>query len=660
MIKPKQIKIGIKAKILLSLLPITIPIVVMVVLNFINSRNEIITSSNRLVETIIVNKANEINNYLENQKGIFQDWVAEDVYGLSIEFNILDELKLTLADRLENSPEFRFLGLLDKSGTIIVSTNPGLLGKNRSDWMNLYQDSGSGIVLEDSKLDLGDNGAPEDYLFLFPTHDSSGNMNGLFISILDGNYFQKSTSDMAAIMEEDGFTNSEISIVNLEKQIYLANSLGNTGATVQFTNETIVWMSDNPGTTHEYQYLDQSQFISNGLIRDFNDSSSTSSESIVRLIAAVPIKNTLSKVYQVMWMNLIIGIGSVIFVSLIVLFSTNRIVRPIFKMVNMLQDMARGEGDLTKRLEVLTKDELGELANWFNTFVAKLQELLRHVKNSTQQVGTAAKEISASSEDMATGAEEQQSQLSEIATSIEEMSAMILEASNNADDTKKNANEANKAADDGRVKVNDTVNGIEGIAGIVSSAADQISALQVRSSEIGEVIQVIDDIADQTNLLALNANIEAARAGDAGRGFAVVADEVRKLAERTVNATSEIGEKIKQIQLDINESVNAMSEITDKSSSGQKLAFQSGEALDQITTSIENVDRAISQIANAANEQSTGVEEISSNVESVSTVSKRTAESAQELACSADELNKEVQELTELLSQFQVKVYLNQ
>jgi methyl-accepting chemotaxis protein len=333
-------------------------------------------------------------------------------------------------------------------------------------------------------------------------------------------------------------------------------------------------------------------------------------------------------------------------------FMSGRIIRALSKIVEALKRVS--ENDLTVTVDIDSKDEIGEMASQLNTTVGNISSLLKQISTSSSQVGSASSQISAASEQLAAGAEEQQSQLSEVATTMEEMSAMILESSKNADETRQNAQTAGDTAGTGREVVGKTVSGFQTVANTVERAAGQITELNKRSEDIGNVIQVIDEIADQTNLLALNANIEAARAGEAGRGFAVVADEVRKLAERTVSATGEISTMIESIQGDIGAAVESMSEIQIQSNEGLDLVSQSDSSLEEISGSVGSVVTAVEQIASAANEQSSGAEEVSKNIEGVSTVAKQSASSAQELAASAEQLNKEIQSMNELIGQFTV------
>ena len=354
-------------------------------------------------------------------------------------------------------------------------------------------------------------------------------------------------------------------------------------------------------------------------------------------------------------LTLLIVAGIAISGLILVIFGTRYITRPIAQMIKVLQDLDEGEGDLTKRITTDSEDEIGLMANLFNSFVSKTQNLIMQIALSSEQVNSAASKISSSAEQMAAGAEEQQAQLSEVATTMEEMSAMILEASKNANETRENAQQTGRTAEGGREIVSQTVTGFETVVQTVERAAGQIESLSKRSEEIGNVIQVIDDIADQTNLLALNANIEAARAGDAGRGFAVVADEVRKLAERTVTATAEISNMIESIQGEIQDAVESMTAIQEQSKDGLELVSQSDQSLQEISGAITGVVTAVEQIATSTNEQSSGAQQISKNIEGVTTVAKESASSAQELAASAEQLNREVQGLNDLMGQFKVE-----
>ena len=234
------------------------------------------------------------------------------------------------------------------------------------------------------------------------------------------------------------------------------------------------------------------------------------------------------------------------------------IFKPIVHTSEMLKDIAEGEGDLTKRLEIRSHDEIGELAKWFNLFVAKLQSIMSKIADATTQLASATEELSATSSQITVGTEKQSSQAEQIATSMEEMSATVIDIARNASEAAEAAKGATDKAGKGGEIVKNTVEGMNRIADAVRQSASTIEALRSSSEQIGEIIGVIDEIADQTNLLALNAAIEAARAGEQGRGFAVVADEVRKLAERTTKATREIAEMIKSIQADTGGAVSSM------------------------------------------------------------------------------------------------------
>jgi methyl-accepting chemotaxis protein len=230
-----------------------------------------------------------------------------------------------------------------------------------------------------------------------------------------------------------------------------------------------------------------------------------------------------------------------------------------------------------------------------------------------------------------------------------------METTRNSSSAAEAAKHAGTIAKEGGIVINETINGMGRIAEVVRKAAVTVQALGKNSDQIGEIVQVIDDIADQTNLLALNAAIEAARAGEQGRGFAVVADEVRKLAERTTKATKEIATMIKQIQKDTEGAVVSMSEGTAEVEKGKQLADKAGDSLNQIIRGSEQVVDMATQVAAASEEQSATSEQISKNIEAISNVTQESTAGIQQIAKASEDLNQLTLNLQELVGHFKLK-----
>ncbi|HEX3484891.1 MAG TPA: methyl-accepting chemotaxis protein, partial [Micropepsaceae bacterium] len=273
------------------------------------------------------------------------------------------------------------------------------------------------------------------------------------------------------------------------------------------------------------------------------------------------------------------------------------------KMIGMMKDLAEGEGDLTKRLEIATNDELSELAGWFNTFLIKVHHIIYEVAGTADQVASASEQLSSSATLQAQGADAQNDQTTQVATAMQEMSSTVQQVSESCTHAAEASRHAAETAREGGTVVEKTLTQMRSIAESVGGTAKQMVDLGRRSDQIGVIAGVIDDIADQTNLLALNAAIEAARAGEQGRGFAVVADEVRKLAERTTAATKEIAEMIKTIQDGTSGAVKAMEVGSQQVEAGVTSTARAGESLQQIIHMSEEVGSMISHIATAATQQ---------------------------------------------------------
>ena len=342
-----------------------------------------------------------------------------------------------------------------------------------------------------------------------------------------------------------------------------------------------------------------------------------------------------------------------IFAAIIISYLINRVIMgPIRGTVEVIESMARG--DLTKRIDVRSSDEIGTMASNMNGFIDTLQDTIRSFATNAVELASASAELNNTSDRIATGAEEVAAQSASVATAGEEMSATSGDIAQNCQMAAEGAQRASQSAQKGAEVVEKTVAVMEQIANKVQETAKTVESLGARSDQIGNIIGTIEDIADQTNLLALNAAIEAARAGEQGRGFAVVADEVRALAERTTRATREIGEMIKAIQNETKGAVAAMEQGVRQVESGTEEASKSGAALRDILEQINDVAMQVNQIATAAEEQTATTSEISSNMHQITDVVQDTSRGAHESSAAARRLSALASELQNAVSRFRV------
>ena len=372
-------------------------------------------------------------------------------------------------------------------------------------------------------------------------------------------------------------------------------------------------------------------------------------------------KNAVKEYYQtsrefIQKMNKTIALASIIVIGFFIAFGILT-VRTIKKPINTVVDAAEyiAGGDLTHTINVNTKDEMGIMSSRLNSMIANIKNAFQKIIVSVKTMNEDTEGLTELSRKLLEGAEQQTSKIEQVSVSATEMSQTILDMARNATDASDATKVSFNTATEGKEVVNQTVTSITNLSKSVSEASNTIEGLGKNLDEIGVIVSVIQDIADQTNLLALNAAIEAARSGEHGRGFAVVADEVRKLAERTANATNEIGTQISSIQSESKASISIMEQGKSLAEESMSNAAKAGEALQKIVESSDSVTDIVRKVATATEEQSAASEEVSQTMEHINEIINEHCGLAEQVKQSAHNLSQNAQKVIEETSFFKTE-----
>jgi len=319
-----------------------------------------------------------------------------------------------------------------------------------------------------------------------------------------------------------------------------------------------------------------------------------------------------------------------------------------------MKDIAKGEGDLTKRMVIKGRDEIDKVGIHYNHFLETIHETVKQVRDSTSSLEGAAQHLLEITESMRSNVSGQQQEIELVATAVYEMSMSVQEVASNASKAASSADEADKSSKEGQNVVSSTVSIIETLSDEVANSANVIDKVKADSQKIDAILDVIKEIANQTNLLALNAAIEAARAGETGRGFAVVADEVRALASRTQQSTVEIQNMIEQLQSGTENAVKAMDAGKCKVKESVESVALAGSSFESIAGFISQVSDMNNQISCAADEQSNVAEDVNKSITRIKDVGIKTAESTEHTAEASQKLTSLSSELKQLVGKFKL------
>ncbi|MCJ8313363.1 MAG: methyl-accepting chemotaxis protein [Saccharospirillaceae bacterium] len=374
--------------------------------------------------------------------------------------------------------------------------------------------------------------------------------------------------------------------------------------------------------------------------------------TVVILTNSTSLDNALLLIIQSSIIKIIIL--DLIMAAIIYLFVKLIIINPIKEIANTLKDISQGEGDLTNRIEIKSRNEIGYLGIYFNLFIEKLHKSMTQVDTVAITVNELAGDLQELSNDSKDIVSKQDQEMDMVAAAITQMSATANEVSNNTTIVAESAHNASQSASEGRALVTQAVEIISDLSNQIDEATTATSSLSSEVGNIVSVLNVIKGIAEQTNLLALNAAIEAARAGEQGRGFAVVADEVRALAARTQDSTVEIQKMIENLESSTAKSVKIIT-------SGKELGIKSVEKVNLVNQSLQDVFKSIEaitdmtdQIASSVKEQTHVSEEISVNVNHLSDLSSTTFQKVESSAVKSTEVHDQADHLLGLLKQFKL------
>ncbi len=348
------------------------------------------------------------------------------------------------------------------------------------------------------------------------------------------------------------------------------------------------------------------------------------------------------------------GLAIAVLMSLLVLYISRSITRPLREVVSAMENIASGEGDLTRTLASEGNDELATLARHFNTFTNKLRQVISQMLQAAAALNQSADTLGGVATKSQQESQQQALQMEQVATAINEVTYAVQDVAKNAEQASGEVQGAENNAKQGQANIDRSLQQIDQLSVTIGKAVEVIQTLAQETTQIGGVLEVIRSIAEQTNLLALNAAIEAARAGEQGRGFAVVADEVRLLAQRTQKSTAEIHSMIERLQTNSEAAVNVINESSKASQLTVEQARQAGESLTLISQSLRNLTGLNASIASATLQQAHVVEDINQNVTDAASLAHNNALAAEQSSSASQHLNQLADELNRLLRQFRV------
>lgn len=600
---------------------------------------------NELIIDQITKQADSISTMMDSwvteRKINVKNWTKEKEFPNAVDTSWVDGFarkksseKLEIFKKDYNS--FESINLADSTGTVTASSDPELVGISKVENQPFFKDAFKGQMVTSRMFKSASTGRPV-FAIAAPI-------------LLD----EEVTGVLFALIDFTSFSDKFITPVKIGKKGFLF-VLDHSGVAVVYPDKKQVFQLDLSKLDVWASIKDKKQGIVNTLL--------DKSQSVVAfrqldalsvyISAAADSGEIFSPVKVLARVSAATVVLSVIIAVLIILFIANSIVKPLKEVVTNLNDAAEGDGDLTTRIKVTSRDEIGDLAKSFNVFIGKIQSIIKEVAINSNDLTSSAENLTAISIEMNHSSSHTSKISTNVANSSEEMKHTIASVARVLDTTSSNINTVAAAADQMSATINEIAANAGNASQITLNAVAQAKKVTLQMNDLGDsasqinlVVSTIADISAQVNLLALNATIEAARAGESGRGFAVVANEIKELARQTADATDQIRSRIEGIQTSTTQSISGIKEITDTVDTTNDIVTSIASAIEEQSSATREIAGNIAQVSsgvgevNASMSQASGVTvEIASKIADVNT-------SAGELSANSDKVNKKAADLS--------------
>ena len=652
-----MIKMNIRNKFLVpTILLIIVGMGVSATISYVKSKNALSAALLDNIEQRASSTATSLESWIRDRQLDLRSWSHEEVYIKSTKSSIIGKAARVSANEKLGRLQAEYgyyedICLAGENGMVIAANTDKIVGKINVTDREYYKSAMAGNTYV-SDVSLSRNSGNPVFFVATPVKDGR-QVKGVLFGVVSISNFSKNFIDNIKV-GQSGY----------------AFAVNKTGMLIAHPDRSKI-MKENIG---EFDFGKQMLAQKNGLFAYTHDGIKNQvafktvegKEWIVAV--SVPEAEILAPVKSLGQINLLVAAAVIAIATVLIFFVTSSVVKPINRVVAGLQDAAQGDGDLTKRIDIKTTDEVGELARWFNTFIEKIQRIISEVAQNAQNLTTSSKDLAAIAGHLSENAGHTSEKAMTVSAASEQMSTTISSAAGIMDETSSNLNIVASGAEEMTATISEIAGNTEKgrqiaeeAVGQTTHATTQIQDLGNAAVQIGKVVETITEISEQVNLLALNATIEAARAGEAGKGFAVVANEIKELAKQTAVASGEIKQQIEGIQnstqgtvTEINSIANVVGQVNELVSTIAAAVEEQSVTTKDIAGNVARASEGVSEVNTSINEGSNAANAIAADIAGVTQAADEMTNASSQVNASSQELSELAEKLNTMVNQFRV------